>query len=605
MKKIKLILFIFVIFLITFPSFADKPNWQNDKLDINIYSKKITRNNFNILVEIALKDGWFISWDNPGDVGIPTTFTWNDNVKRITNSVPQKRIFEEIIAQYGYSDKAYYLFEGSSDRDNISVDINWEACKDECEKENAHIEFNLSQNDDNIFDYMMENAKKTFPTVLKKQSYGKIIENNNDYFLDITVKDININEKLAKAYFIPYQRSTIINSQKQNVTLKNNELEIKAQLESPVNLSQGGLLIINNNAYILHLNMHHDNVDLISLFYILCLAFFGGILLNFMPCVFPVLSLKALTIKSHQNKKQNMKNAIYYIIGVIFSFLIMALLLYIFRKAGQSVGWGFQLQSAVFVSIMLVIFIFLLLMILDIITIKSNLLNLFTKLGGINSFAAGFFAVLIASPCTGPFLGAVFGFTLLASPSLYFILFFSLGLGYALPFALLELYPDKIAKLLPHSGNWMRIIKYILAIPVFLTCLWLSWILYNQAFSSKDKSVQLWKTYDEVEIRSLINQNQPVFIDFTAKWCLTCLLNEKTVLHTDNFIKFAQKNKINLFKADWTEHDESIGNAMKNLGRNSVPLYVFYPQNNQNYVILPQLLEINYLKSVLGAKKKK
>lgn len=605
MKLIKLIYLLLVTFFIASHSFASKPNWQNEKLDINIYSKKNNENKFYIIVELILKNGWFISWDNPGDVGFPTTFSWDGNIKRVANSKPEKRIFEDIIAQYGYSDKAYYLFEGLSYKNDISVNISWEACKDECEKENAYIEFNLSQNNNAIFDNVLKEANKTFPTVLKKQSYGKTIHKNNTYFLDITVKNIKSDEKISDTYFIPYQKSTIINAQKQKFFFENNTLRIIPQLEGPIKLSQGGLLIINDDAYILNLSMIHNEISLLYTLYILFLAFLGGIVLNFMPCVFPVLSLKALTIKSNKNKKQNIKNAIYYLSGVISSFLLMAFLLYILRKGGQSVGWGFQLQSPFFVSTILMIFIISLLMILDIITIKSNILNLFTKLGSINNFTAGFFAVLIASPCTGPFLGATLGFTLLISPSIYFIVFFLMGLGYGLPFALLEVYPGKIAKILPKSGNWMKYMKYILAIPVLLTCIWLSWLLYNQTFSTKSQTEEYWKAYDEVEIRRLINQNQPVFIDFTAKWCLTCLLNEKTVLHKDEFIKFAKENNINLFKADWTEPNETVGDAIKYFGRNSVPLYIFYPARNPNYIILPQILEINYLKSALSKQKKK
>ena len=174
-----------------------------------------------------------------------------------------------------------------------------------------------------------------------------------------------------------------------------------------------------------------------------------------------------------------------------------------------------------------------------------------------------------------------------------------------MPFTILEIYPDKIAKILPKSGKWVKSVKYILTIPILLTCIWLSWLLYNQTLVSKFEPEQNWKRYDEVEIRSLINQNQAVFIDFTAKWCLTCLLNEKTVLRTDEFIKFAKANNINLFKADWTEYNKTIGNAIKYFGRNSVPLYVFYPPRNPNYIILPQILEINYIKSIIGDKKKK
>lgn len=603
MKLIKLIIFFLIANFFAFCSFATTPNWQNEKLDIKIYSKKNTDNNFNILVEFNLKNGWLISWDNPGDAGIPTTFKWNKNIKRVAFSQPQKKVYEDIIAQYGYSDKAYYLFEGQANEDIISVNISWEACKDECEKENATIEFSLLQNSKDSFDKAFKNAKDTFPLALSNYVDYTTEYKNDAYFLNIVIKDFLFNENIEDLYFIPYQKSTILNAQKQNFTRQNNNLSIMVQLEKPILLSHGGLLVINNKAYTLNFATTQNNISNFSSFYILLLAFIGGMVLNLMPCVFPVLSLKALTIKQNQNKKQNIKNAVFYLSGVILSFLTMAFLLYIFRKTGQAIGWGFQLQSPYFVVVMLIIFIILLLMVLEIIVIKSGLVNLFNKLGSLNSFMSGFFAVLIASPCTGPFLGAALGFTLLQSPSIYFMIFFSLGLGYGLPFALIEIYPEKIAKMLPKSGKWMNTLKYILAIPIFLTCLWLVWILYHQiGVTQNEKLTKHWKNYDEVEIRSLINQNQAVFIDFTAKWCLTCLLNEKTVLHTDSFIQFAKENQINLFMADLTEHNEDVGQAIKAFGRNSVPLYVYYPKREQNYTILPQLLEINYLKSVLNGK---
>ena len=148
-------------------SFADTPAWQNDKLDINVYSKKNTENNFNILVELSLKNGWTIFWDNPGDAGTPTTFAWNSNIKRINVSKPEKIVYEDSIsyAFYGYSDKAYYLFEGNSSDDNVSVNISWGACKDECEKENASINFSLDT-DSVLYDSIYEQAKATFPITL-------------------------------------------------------------------------------------------------------------------------------------------------------------------------------------------------------------------------------------------------------------------------------------------------------------------------------------------------------------------------------------------------------------------------------------------------------
>ena len=328
------------------------------------------------------------------------------------------------------------------------------------------------------------------------------------------------------------------------------------------------------------------------------LIILGGLILNFMPCVFPVLSIKAMNVSS---EKPNNKSAYLYFFGVVSCFLCLACILYILRLSGNALGWGFQLQSPFFVATMLVLFLIILLMMFNIINISPKLLSWFNKKASLNSFMSGFFAVLIASPCTGPFLGAILGYTLIQSPWLYFIIFFSLGIGYALPFTLLELHPKLIAKILPKSGNWMIKIKYLLSIPIFLTVIWLSWVLFYQIKNTpSNNETSHFNPYNESQIISLINSGKPVFIEYTAKWCLTCLLNEKTVLNTKQFELLAQKNNITLFRADWTLQDPIIGQSIKSYSRNSVPLYVYYPPKYQNYILLPQILNFDVVNSVLN-----
>ncbi len=595
MKTSKL-LFLLIFTLIANCCFAVTPDWQNDKLSIKTYTKKITDNKYNILIEFTLKNGWFISWDNPGDAGTPTSFLWQDKVKKINQSIPQTIIHEDILGQYGYSDKAYYLFEGNFFNDSTSVKINWEACKQECEQQSVQLKILFNDNNTQ-YDNHLTLAENTFPSNQIIEAKAELEHQNDNTFLNIYIDKPNTFFNASELYFIPYQKS-IISVAKKQITLKSeNQTLLSLQLDNPILPSQGGLLIDKDNAYKINLIPIKHNLDLSSLLYILLLSFLGGFILNFMPCVFPVLSLKAI---SYANLQQNKRGALLYLCGVISSFLSLAALLYILRQTGSAIGWGFQLQSPIFVFIMLIIFLILFLMILDIITISSKILNWFNKMGNMNSFMSGFFAVLIASPCTGPFLGAVLGYTLMQNPSIYFMIFISLSLGYALPLTLLELYPKSFSKLMPKSGKWTIILKYILSVPVFLTILWLAWILFHQLSNSADNNDTLhFKPYDETEIVSLINSGQPVFIEYTAKWCLTCLLNEKTVLNTKDFISFAKKNKILLYRADWTEQDPIIGQSIKSYSRNSVPLYVYYPPRQQNYILLPQILKLDNVKSVM------
>ncbi len=588
-------------FFVANHSFANVTNWQNDILDINIYSKQISQKVSNILVEFNIKDGWFISWDNPGDAGVPTSFDWNKPTIRLNESTPQVVISDNILGQYGYFNKAYYLFETNNTDDEIKLKIKWEACKNECEKQTAYINFFINPSSE-TFDTVLNSADKSFLNDTNVEATADIEKVENNFFLNLHINKAATKLEEADLYFIPYQKSVIYVADKPSVINNEKEYIIKVKLEKPIIPSQGGLLLNGNNTYKLNIVPIDNAFDISSLIYVILLSFTGGILLNFMPCVFPVLSIKLM---SAITSKKNFKGALLYLSGVIFSFLSLATLLYLFRKGGSAIGWGFQLQSPVFVALMLILFIFILLMLLDIIVISPHLINWFNKMGNINTFLSGFFAVLIASPCTGPFLGAALGYTLMQSTKIYFIIFFSLGLGYAMPFTLLELYPNFAAKIMPSSGKWTLRIKYALSVPILFTCLWLAWVLCSQlnTFSNSDKK-SIFKPYNTQEIRELINAKKPVFIEFTAKWCLTCLLNEKNVLNNPKFLSLIQEKNINTYRADWTDDDVKIGQAIKSFGRNSVPLYVYYPENSQQYVILPQILTLDNVKSIFNGQNK-
>ncbi len=329
------------------------------------------------------------------------------------------------------------------------------------------------------------------------------------------------------------------------------------------------------------------------------MAFVGGIILNFMPCVFPILVLKVIALghTSEDDKHRNILEGLIYTLGVLLSFIAMASVLVWLRMRGEQVGWGFQLQSPVFVSIMLVLFFVIFLLLLDVVNIPNPLVE---KVGKItfkrqmwNAFFTGFFAVLIASPCTAPFMGIAVGYTLTAPLYVYYPIFISLALGYALPFALAGMFPKLLHRSLPRPGRWMARLKRLFAIPVLLTCFWLAWVLYSQL----DKRGEIvlgqrlnWQVYSAEAVAEDVKNKEKVFVEFTAKWCLTCLMNKKVALQSEDFVAFAKENNIKLYRADWTNDDDDITQALAKYGRNSVPLYVYYDGTSKSYRILPQIL---------------
>ncbi len=340
-----------------------------------------------------------------------------------------------------------------------------------------------------------------------------------------------------------------------------------------------------------------------NLWLIMLMAFAGGIIMNAMPCIFPILAIKAIALsQASYSKKKSRMEALFYTLGVVFSFVGIATVLMLLRINGEHIGWGFQLQSPWFVGGMAIVFILITLMLLDVIIVHNPLANKAGRMSFknhlINSFMTGFLAVLIASPCTAPFMGVAIGYTLSAPVYTYYPVFLSLSLGYALPFALAGLFPKVIHRILPKPGKWMDVLKKIFAIPVFLTALWLLWVLYNQLAPQKNGTMA-WKDYNPAKVSALVELKQPVFIDFTAKWCLTCLMNKRSTLESAEFAKLVKKHKLNLFRGDWTNNDQTVATALESYGRNSIPLYVYYNGKSADYEILPQILTPGIVKEYL------
>ena len=348
--------------------------------------------------------------------------------------------------------------------------------------------------------------------------------------------------------------------------------------------------------------LSNDFVLNFRLWIILLMAFVGGIILNLMPCIFPVLSIKIISLANMSSQERSVE-ALFYGIGVVVSMLIIAGLLYGFRTFDNTIGWGFHMQSPYFVGFMFVLFIILTLLMLDIVNINNSCLSRFAFLHfenhKINAFMTGLLAVIIATPCTAPFMGAAIAYALMAPIYVYIPIFFTLGLGYALPFALLAWNPLKIKRILPKPGKWMNILKKILSIPLILTCIWLFWVLLAQLGVVVSGKNLTWQEYDSNKVEQALENKQPVFIDFTAKWCITCIVNKQAALQSDDLAKIVKEKNILLLRADATNKDKKISKALSFYGRASVPLYIYYDGKSDDYLILPQILTPAILKEYL------
>ena len=392
-------------------------------------------------------------------------------------------------------------------------------------------------------------------------------------------------------------------------------------------------------------------------------AFVGGLILNLMPCVFPVLSLKLIGLAQHRTHSGPMAaHGVAFAVGVILSFVLLAGLLIALQQAGSALGWGFQLQTPWVVTLLTILFFVIGLNLLGVyeFTFGSGLGNtkaadaLVGKSDWRGSFGTGVLAVIVASPCTAPFMSAALGYAITQPAAIALSVFAMLGVGMAAPYLLLTLFPALLAKL-PRPGRWMELFKQFMAFPMFATCVWLLWVLAQQvdaggvalalgvlvavsfalwslglaqrgaarfrwvalvgavvaamtftpiatsepaAAGSKATAGADWVEYSPQALTDLKAQGKPVFVDFTAAWCVTCQVNKRVALNTDKVrSRFADSGIVRM-KADWTNRDETITRALAEFGRNGVPLYVLYDRSGQP-TVLPELLTENTVLAAL------
>ncbi len=376
--------------------------------------------------------------------------------------------------------------------------------------------------------------------------------------------------------------------------------------------------------------------------YMMVLAFLGGSILNLMPCVFPVLSLKMLSFARSADHEHHTQSWVY-AAGVVSSFVLVAAILIFLQRAGEAIGWGFHLQSPGFVIAMAYLFVVMGLSLSGVVEFGSSVMgagsNLAEREGLSGSFFTGVLAVIVASPCTAPFMGTALGFAVTQPAAIALGVFAALGAGMAAPMVLLS-YSTGLRSRMPKPGAWMETLKQVLAFPLYATAIWLFWVAGRQTgvntmalalmgalmialglwlwrFSGWRKGMAMacmlaavtaasWRGLDESSqhasqegqvawseqsLEQLRNSGQPVFVDVTADWCISCIANEQAVLLTDEITAAFSDSEIVYMVADWTNYDADIAAYLAKHGRNGIPFYILYSGDRTvEPLILPQLL---------------
>ena len=608
-------------------------------------------------IKFELEKDWHTYWENPGDAGEGAVIKWSlpDGVSSSEILWPgPERIPVDPLMTFGYNNEVILLTKiSTSDKIDFPIELNaqvsWFTCKDICIPQDGNVSIVINEgelNKSNDYDEIKQYVDKLPKEFLENYKVEKLDEK---YFLQSTLEENNFDS----IYFFPREYGLIDYVENQIYEKNENSfsLEVKASKTGMKLPNFDGVIqaINSEGTFFFDVNfpLNIQNEDK-NLFLLLVFAFLGGLILNIMPCVFPILSIKVLRFiqYSEDSSVETYKFGLSYSLGVILSFLLIALILIGLKSSGEVIGWGFQLQYPLVISILFYLFIALGFLFMSNLVIGSQLgnLNSLVKVNNesFESFLTGILAVVVASPCTAPFMGSAIGFALLQPSFNSILIFLSLGLGFALPYFILSIKPTLLS-FLPRPGPWMETFKQFMAFPMWASALWLLWVLSGQvdsdtvilvligglalslslwllekntteiklvkwilrgtaivligfsiyiiptSYSTKEEIFTKDEIYSEQRLRELRNSNQIVFLNFTADWCITCKVNERVALKTQKVQKILESDSINYLEADWTRKDEMIASKLEEFGRSGVPLYLLYPSKGKP-IILPEIL---------------
>lgn len=633
---------------------AEFRRFERLDLDLFVVPSASTPERVTIAAHFRIDPEWHIYWSNPGDSGAAPKFTAQGgaSVERVDWPYPE-RIALGDLANFGYAHEVVIPLTVRRPPGDapLELKLEWLVCKEECLPGFGDFRVDLTRAPQPeqlaVYQKFLARVPTLHPTArlefvtrtpaeitlgwaqAKPAEYSEIQVYPHDgaNFGTHATRVEPLDQGRGVLLHLALSENAIpgLKHARFTVVAKRNGSETREAFEADVSLEPGRGEFLRALAF----------------------AFLGGVILNLMPCVFPVLSLKVFAFLREGDARETRRSGWAYTAGVLASFAILAGALLSLRAAGQSVGWGFQLQSPAFVLGVGVLFFLLGLNFLGAFEIGTGLMNWAGRQGArglfSGSFGTGVLAVVIATPCTAPFMGTALGLTLLLPPAQALAVFLSLGLGLALPILLLGYLPAALLRRMPRPGAWMETLKQFFAFPLFATSLWLAWVLSMQrgtagvfaflgvnfaiafliwlarfAKGSKGRgglvilglavcglafrwvgqetlpvnagapAESAWEKFSP-EVVEAARSEGPVFVDFTASWCLSCQWNKKSVLETEAIQALFRAQKVRLFRADWTNKDPTITAALAKFGRNSVPVYAFYPAS-QDAKLLPELL---------------
>lgn len=654
---------------------------------------------FHVGVLFKMDPKWHVYWKNPGDAGKPTEINWTlpegFKVGALKWPAPERYDIEGVLVNYGYEGDLLLMAEVTAPKNlklgeqlTLRAYADWLVCEEECVPGNAHLALDIQSGEKTELskrDLLFAKVEGLLP-INKTDAMIEASWNGNEILLQVSdpqatgdalfySSDPNLVDHL-KAQKIYRKDSSIYLS----ISRSNLEPTSPKRLQGVYISSMSGLKDparqATVNRWIIDAPMMRDvfalpegatlikSVDTNSskegsskakaeekatpsLFTMLALAFLGGLILNLMPCVFPVIGLKIMNFvqQAGEDPKKIIIHGLIFTLGVLVSFWMLAGVLVFLRSAGHELGWGFQLQSPIFVFFMTIVLLVFGLSLSGVFEFGASAIGLGSKLtegeGMLGSFGSGVVATLVSTPCAAPFLAPALAYALSVPPLESFLLFTVIGIGLSSPYLIFSFRPQLLSAL-PRPGAWMESFKQFMAFPMYATTAYLIWVLAGQVedetflnlllglllvamgcwifgrwttpahservqqialpvslivlglgvflgWPSQSTSIQ-WEKWSPQRVEELREANTPVYIDFTARWCATCQVNKRTVFSSSKVLNFFNEKGVVALKADWTNADPIITKALDGYGKKAVPVNVIYLPESQEAVLLPEVL---------------
>jgi thiol:disulfide interchange protein DsbD len=612
---------------------------------------------------------WHVYWRNPGDSGEAPRIDWRlpDGWQAgdIHWPVPH-RIPVGHLVNYGYEHSVTLLVElqttaSTAGPQTIEAAADWLVCREICIPQQAVLDLALPALE--TIEASRATAAEEFaasrsrwPVSLDHQAMYQQVDDTLQLRVDVPGWSPG---RIKDAWFAAYDWGPVAASGRQHWSVQADQLRLTLPVGEAPPASEAplqGLLIISERSEdgVLTQGIRVDAKPTVlpadagpgaGLVLALVFAFIGGVLLNLMPCVLPVLSIKIVGLVRHADGG-TARHGLVFTAGVLFAFTALAAALIGLRAAGEAVGWGFQLQEPLVVLGLMYLMLALGLNLSGVFSMGGRLMGLGAQAAPRNdlagTFASGVLAVVVASPCTAPFMGGALGYALTQSAGTSLAVFLALGLGFATPLLLLSLWPSWL-RLLPAPGAWMERLRNVLAFPMYAAAAWLLWVLSQQVTATVLAAAltgavllafALWwsglslrnrhrqhalataaavtglgiavlvtlagdrsdspptdsANWSAERVRDLQAQGRPVLVNFTAAWCITCKVNEQVALDTEAVRDALKRRNIAYLRGDWTRRDPAITAELSRHGRSGVPLYLLFPPDAGQPQVLPQLL---------------